>query len=132
MTNLSYNYTVTHLPVYASAKATFNNKSDQYAITLDAGIGPNFIKTGGFEEHSLDGGITIPEQDFSGKTNATFSATAGLGLKLNNVLGSAPLECGYRFFYLGQGELKKQASQIQNTLSTGSNFGNALTCSVTI
>ena len=130
-TNLSYGYNVTHLPVYAAAKATIDTKFPKYALTVDAGIGPNFIKTGNFQEHSLDG-ITVPDHIFSGHTTTTFTAMAGLGVKVNNVIGTAPLECGYRFFYLGQGNFSKQTNQVLNTLSTGNNYGNAVMCALTV
>jgi hypothetical protein len=130
--NLSYHYNVTHYPVYVVAKSTIQTKLQKYAFTVDAGIGPNFIKTSGFKENSLDGGITIPDNAFSGHTSATFSATAGAGVKLNQFFGEAPLECGYRFFYLGKGNFNKDTNQLLNTLSTGSNYANALICSITV
>lgn len=131
-TNLSYHYNVTHYPVYAIAKSTVQTKSSKYAFTVDAGIGPNFINTNGFKESSLDGGITVPDNAFSGRTSTTFSATAGVGVKLNRVFGEAPLECGYRFFYLGQGDFKKNTNQLLNTLNTGSSYANAVICSLTV
>ena len=130
-TNLSYGYNVSHFPVYAAAKATVDLKSTPYALTVDAGIGPNFITTSGFQERSLDG-ITLPDRAFSGHTTTTFSAMVGVGLKVNHVFGDAPLECGYRFFYLGQGNFNTLSNQITNSLSTGSNYANALVCSVTV
>lgn len=130
-TNLSYSYRVTHYPLYVMAKSTFDTNSPKYGITLDAGIGPNFISTSNFQEHSLDA-ITLPDHIFSGKNTTTFSATAGIGLKINQFFGQAPLECGYRFFYLGEGSFNKLSNQVLNTLGTGSNFGNAVTCAVTI
>ena len=130
-TNLSYAYNVTHLPVFAAAKATVDLHSPIYALTLDAGIGPNFIKTGNFHENSLDG-ITLPDHPFSGHTTTTFAAMAGVGFKLNHVFGQAPLECGYRFFYLGQGNFVKNTNQLLDTLNTGNNYGNAVLCSLTV
>ena len=130
-TNLSYEYTVSHLPVYLAAKSTIKTKSSQYAFTVDAGIGPNFISTSGFKENSLDG-ITLPDNAFSGHTTTTFSAMVGIGIKMNHVFGSVPLECGYRFFYLGQGNFNKNTNELLNTLSTGNAYANALMCSVTI
>lgn len=55
-----------------------------------------------------------------------FSATVGFGVKMNYVFGPAPLECGYRFFYLGQGKLEASSNQALNTLNTGSVYANAL------
>lgn len=129
-TNLSYGYTVSHFPVYAIAKSIFNIKSSPYALTVDIGIGPNFLTAGNFQEHSLDGGLTIPDNIFSGHTATAFSATVGAGIRLNNAF--APLECGYRFFYLGQGNFNATSSQVLNNLNTGSDYANAIICSVII
>jgi hypothetical protein len=131
-TNLSYGYHVTHYPVYAVAKSTVNTKSQKHALTIDLGIGPNFMRTDGFQEHSLDGGITIPDNVFSGRTTTTFSAMTGVGIKFNNFFGPAPLECGYKFFYLGQGSFNKKTNQLLNTLNTGSDYANAVMCSITV
>ena len=130
-TNLSYGYHVTHFPVYAASKATIDTKSTRYAWVIDAGVGPNFSSTSAFQEQSLDN-ITIPDHIFSGRTTTAFSATAGIGLKLNNVFGKRPLECGYRFFYLGQSRFNKESNQLLNTLTTGNNYANAVVCAVTI
>lgn len=130
-TNLSYQYNLTHYPIYAIAKSTIQTNSTKYALTVDAGIGPNFMRTTGFQENSLDG-ITIPDRIFSGRTSTTFSATTGFNIKLNHILGEMPLECGYRFFYLGQGYFNTATNQILNTLNTGSVYANAVTCSIII
>lgn len=79
-TNLSYGYHLTHYPVYAVAKAKTNLSVPNLSLTVDAGIGPNFMRTGGFSEHSLDGGITIPDNAFSGHTSTTFSTIVGVEL----------------------------------------------------
>ena len=131
-TNLSYGYNVTHYPVYAIAKSTIDLNSTRYALTADIGIGPNFMSVGGFQEQSLDNGVTIPDHIFSGRTTTTFSATAGFGIKLNHVFGEAPLECGYRFFYLGQGNFNVLTNQVVTHLNTGAAYGNAVMCAITI
>ncbi len=130
-TNLSYKYDINHMPIYFAAKSTVKNNNETYAITLDAGIGPNFIQTSNYSETPLDN-FTVPDNAFSSHNNVTFTAMAGVGLKLNNIFGRAPLECGYRFFYLGQGDLSKNTDQLLNTLKTGNNYANALMCSVTV
>lgn len=130
-TNLSYQYHLTHYPVYAVAKSTIQTSSTKYALTIDAGIGPNFMRTAGFQENSLDG-ITIPDNIFSSHTSTTFSATAGFGVKINRVFGRAPLEVGYRFFYLGQGHFNTSTNQVLNTLNTGSVYANAIICAITV
>jgi hypothetical protein len=129
-TNLSYSYSITQYPIYLVTKAFINTNSDKYTITGDLGIGPNIIRTGDFSERSLDGGVTIPENPFTGQTSVAFSATAGVGVKFNNVIGRLPLEVGYRFFYLGQGSFSKNNNQILNTLKTGNSYANALIFSI--
>lgn len=129
-TNLSYHYSTTNYPIYFGAKAQIKKKTDdKYNVTLDTGIGPNIITTSSVNETSLDG-ITIPDRTYSGRTTAAFSAMVGAGIRMNNVFGRAPLECGYRFFYLGQGHFNKLSNQIVNTLSTGNSYSNALLCAL--
>ena len=130
-TNLSYQYNIQHIPVYLAAKAKIKTSSEKYTVILDAGLGPNFMNVSHYNETSLDG-ITLPDNIFSSHSNVVFSATAGIGLRVNNVFGKVPLECGYRFFYLGQGNLTSRTNQLLNTLSTGENYANALICSVTV
>lgn len=130
-TNLSYKYNLTHYPIYAIAKSTIQTNSTKYALTIDAGIGLNFMRTDGFLEHSLDG-ITIPNNIFSSHTTTAFSATTGFGIKINHIFGATPLECGYRLFYLGQGYFNPTTNQILNTLNTGSVYANAMMCSIVI
>lgn len=131
-TNLFYGYHVTHYPVYAIVTSTIHKKLFKYALTIDLGIGPNFMHTSNLQEHSIDGGITIPDNAFSGHTTTAFSAMTGVGIKFNNFFGSAPLECGYKFFYLGQGSFTKKTNQLLNTLNTGSDYANAVMCSITV
>jgi hypothetical protein len=132
-TNLAYHYTLSNVPVYLDAKAYFKTAySDKFQITADIGIGPNFIRTSNVNERSLDGGVTIPDQAFSGNRTTAFSATFGLGIVFNNVFRSAPLECGYRFFYLGKSNFDKRSDQLLTRLTTGNNYANALTCAVSI
>lgn len=130
-TNLAYSYEVSHLPVYAMAKATVKTNSERFAVTLDAGIGPNFLDTSHYRDWSLDG-MTLPDYAFSGRSEVTFSAMAGIGLKLMNLPGQAPLECGYRFFYLGEGSFNRQTNQLLTSLNTGTNYAQALLCTVTV
>lgn len=131
-TNLSYHYSRTNYPIYFAAKALIHC-SMYNDVVVDLGIGPNIVSTKGFKERSLDGGITIPDAHiFSGKSVVAFSATAGLGWRINEVLGNFSLEIDYRFFYLGQGELKKINNQLKNTLRTGNSYGNALFFSISM
>ena len=133
--NLSYGYDISHVPIYLDAKASIKiktNTTNQYAVTVDAGIGPNFLMTSHYQDESIDNGVTKPDNAFSGQTNTTFSATAGIGIKIDNLINHIPVECGYRFFYLGQGNLSKNKSQLQDTLSIGTVYANAIICSVAI
>jgi len=130
-TNLSYRYDTSNVPVYAAAKAEIKNSAGKFALTLDGGIGPNFVRTSAYREQSLDGGISIPANLFGGTTNTTLSAMGGIGIKINNMFGHAPLECGYRFFYLGEGHFSGQNTQLLNTLKTGNNYAQAIVCAVT-
>ena len=130
-TNLSYHYNVANIPVYVMAKSTFNLKAP-FALTVDAGIGPNFMRTYNFQESSLDGGVTLPDTIFSANTTTTFSATIGASLKINHAVGQLPLEIGYRFFYLGQGHFKTSTNQVLNELNTGNVYANALYLSISV
>lgn len=124
--NLSYQYHISHFPIYVTVKTIVNHSSDKSAITLDAGIGPNIMMTSDYHTNSLDGGITLQDHTFSGQSCLTLSATAGVSIRLNKILGSMPIELGYRFFYLGKGSLHAETNQTLNTLRTGSVYANAL------
>jgi hypothetical protein len=129
--NLSYSYTIANWPVYLMGKTRINfNDNKNYHFTLDAGIGPNFIKTSTVMEKSLDGGQTIPDTTFTGRTTGAFSATFGIGVEFKNALDTIPVECGYRFFYLGQGSFGKANNSFIDTLKPGNNVANALLCSM--
>jgi len=77
-------------------------------------------------------GNRIRRDFFVNKTTTEFSATAGASLNFDHVFGDAPLECGYRFFYLGQGSFNVINDQVKNTLKTGTVYANAVMCSVVI
>lgn len=128
-TNLSYRYSLTNYLVYAAAKILVKNSIGTNDLTFDLGMGPNFIKTSHFTENSLDGGVTLPDNAFSGKTSTVFSATIGAGIKFNKVLG-LPCELSYRFFYLNEGSFNKENEQLLNTLRTGNQYANALIFSI--
>jgi hypothetical protein len=127
--NLSYQYRLTHFPIYADVKliSSIWKKAD---LTVDLGVGPNFIRAYHFSETSLDDGMTIPDDIFSGQNSTTFSVTAGLGIRFNHLLKSVPLELSYRFFYLGQSKFHSHSDQVLNSLNTGNNYANALILSV--
>ena len=130
-TNLGYHYSITNYPIYLGTKALIkNNRSNKYNFTLDAGVGPNIITTSSVTETSLDG--TIPDNTYSGRTTATFSAMVGVGIQMNNIFGRVPLECGYRFLYLGKESFNKLSDQLINRLNTGNSYANILLCTLTI
>lgn len=133
-TNLSYHYSIINYPIYFATKAMIPCTCICNSfVTIDLGIGGNIIHAKGFREHSRDGGVTLPDSHlFSGKTSGSFSATAGIGWRINNVLNDIDLEINYRFFYLGSGELKKNNSQLENTIHTGYSYANAFFLSISI
>lgn len=131
-TNLSYHYSRTNYPIYFATKALVP-VCGCYDLTLDLGIGPNIISTGKFKEKSIDGGITNPDKHlFSGNETTVFSAEAGLGFRMENVCECCSLELDYRFFYLGEGKLKRINNQVKNTLHTGNSYAHAIFISVSL
>lgn len=130
-TNLSYRYSRANYPIYFATKALIRFGGCQ-DLTIDLGIGPNIVETSGFKEKSLDGGVTLPDHIFAGKTVVVFSAMAGLGWRIHHLFGNLSLGIDYRFFYLGEGELKKVNSQVKNRLHTGNSYGNALFVSISL
>jgi hypothetical protein len=130
--NLSYRYSLANYPVYAMVKSAINIKSSNFALTLDAGIGPNFMHLYNFDEKSLDGGITIPEHPYTSVIRTTFTGTIGAGIRMNYAQGRYPVEIGYRFFYLGQGHFNTANNQILDSVKTNSVFANAIVISVGI
>ena len=130
-TNLAYSYNIQNTPLYFDAKAKIKTGSEKYNLVVDAGIGPNFMRTSQYREMPLNS-YTLPDNAFAGQNQTVFAATAGVGVRINNVFGKFPVECGYRFFYLGQGQLQMNNSQLLNTVSTGSSYANAGICSIIV
>jgi len=129
--NLTYKYDMQNIPVYIATKATIETSSDQYNFVIDAGIGPNFMRTSHYTE-SPTNQFAMTNAFFAAQTNVAFSAMAGAGVRVNNAFGKAPLVCGYRFFYLGQGSLHANNSALINSLKTGPVYANAVTCGVVV
>ncbi|MDR3443261.1 MAG: hypothetical protein P4L65_09605 [Legionella sp.] len=128
-----YKHTQTSYPIYFDAKLDIGNKNNErYGFTMDFGLGPNIMVTGNVIQQSLDNGFTNSERNFLGQTNIVFSGMAGVGFRISEVFGQAPLECGYRFFYLGKGDFSKTTNQLLTQFKTGTTYANALLCSVTI
>lgn len=133
--NLSYNYHLRHYPLYAMAGTTVPVPvpNHPFALDIDVGIGPNFMDMTHFTVNSLDDGFTIPNSPFPRSHMTTeFSATVGVNVKLPTIMDKWPLSCGYRFFYLGEGNLPPISNQVLTSLETGSTYANALACTVTL
>lgn len=130
--NLGYSYGITQVPIYATAKAVLMNHSDQFGLTVDTGIGANLNKTTTLHTWPINGSNALPDGVFSGRSNTDFSAMVGVGLRINHLLGQIPLDCGYRYFYLGKGNFYKRSDEWLNNLSTGDNYAQAILCSVTV
>jgi hypothetical protein len=130
--NLSNQYNIGNLPIYAQAKANIKDDSHRYALTLDLGVGPNVMFLSDYRETSRDGGVTLPDDPFKNTTNVTFTANAGIGVKFYNAGGSPALELGYRFFYLGDSEFDTKNDQIAHGLKTGTVYANALVFTIAI
>ncbi len=130
-TNLSYRYKTQSIPLYFTAKTVLNTNSDKFKLVFDAGVGPNFMNVSHYNEMALTT-YTISDNAFSDRNNVTVSATVGAGIRFNNAPDRLPIECGYRFFYLGQGEFTVNNNQVLNTIKTGNNYANAVVCTVTI
>jgi hypothetical protein len=130
-TNLSYRYSITNYPILFATKASINCFRC-HDLVVDVGVGPNIMYVHRFKERSLDNGVTIPDHIFSSKTAVTFSASAGLGWRINHLWKNISFEIDYRFFYLGESKLKKNNNQIKNHLHTGSCYANALFFSISM
>lgn len=128
--NLSYSYNVSHVPFYFSIKAITETHKSGYSLYLDGGIGPNVIVTSGFNEKP-ENNFSIPQNIFTGATHTNFSAMAGVGVRATDIL-SHPLECGYRFMYLGKGQLNINNTEVLNPLSTGQIYAHSLVCGLVI
>lgn len=135
--NLGYKYSVSNWPIYFGARAVTNDLfafTDKAGFTFDVGVGPNIIQAHSFREYSLYENEEKPEHLFKEHTKTTFTAMAGAGIKLNSKLlgNSSSLECGYRFYYLGNGHFNTTTPQVYNKLDTGDSYANALVCSVIV
>lgn len=130
-TNLSYTYSTTNIPIFVAAKGFIKNKyNDRYYITFDLGVGGNILSTSSISETSLDT-ITLPDRIYSGATDTVLSAMAGVGFQVNHIMNERPIECGYRFLYLGRGNFRKEAVTLLSKFQSGNGYANALMCSMT-
>lgn len=130
-TNLAYDYKLRHIPLYFMLRTAAKTRWDTLKLAVDLGVGPNFMSVSRYRETPLNT-FTLTDINFKDRSNVEVAATAGVGLRFNDREGQIPLECGYRFFYLGRGHFKVNNDQLINTLSTGNNYANAFVCSVII
>ncbi len=128
--NLSYSYTVQNVPVYFAAKVKYKGLIAHQDWILDFGVGPNFMRTSDYSEKPLTDDTIANNQLFASRNNTTFSAMAGLGIRIYGAKNAPSLEFGYRFLYLGQGTLAANDNQLINTISTGQNYANMMICGV--
>jgi len=124
--NLSYQYETVNIPFYASAKALWTQSKLPFSVVTDAGIGLNLLTTKNYRETSLDNGVTIPNQAFSGHTAVKFSAMGGVGFRFHKAFKNNDIEIGYRYFYLNRGKLKPRPPFLRE-LSTDVVDAHALT-----
>lgn len=127
--NLDYLYQTKNIPFYAALKAKWQGQDEVSSLVFNLGLGPNFVKTKGYYERSLDDGVTIPNQAFSGQSRTHFSAMAGLGLQFKIPNNKFAFEIGYKYFYLGEGALKPRPGFL-NSLTTGYQNTHAFTLSL--
>lgn len=128
LTNFTYSYKTSHLPLYGMLKFSHQLQNTGYKLLADVGIGPNFMFLNDYKETPLLAN-SIPDNAFLSTNAITFSVTAGIGFEMKNVFGRYPLRCGYRFYYLGEGALNHD-NKVENSLSTGATYANAGVCSV--
>jgi opacity protein-like surface antigen len=131
--NLGYYYDVTNIPIYLATKSHIKlPQSDNVVVTLNAGIGPNIVKTQDYTDYNISSSIfTLPDHAFTGHTTTVFSAMAGVGLQFN-ILQHTSAELGYRVFYLGEGYLQPTNNQVLNKLETGHTLAHALVITVRV
>ena len=129
--NLSYSYRAYNSPIYATAKTSVESSKLPMPIFFDVGIGPNIMLTSKYSEQIINPD-SLPDNAFGSSTRAAFSATAGVGFRNEKILPGHPLECGYRFFYLGSTQLAIKNNQYFNKLGTGIMFANSVICSIKI
>lgn len=127
--NLGYAYDVTHFPILITAKGKTPLKGNSKAVTYDVGVGPNIMRTQHYSDYSRDGGVSLPDNAFRAKTQTELAASAGIALRFENALAGHPVEIGYRFFYLGEGQLSPRTPLILNALHTGHNYAQSITVS---
>ncbi|MCH9756549.1 MAG: hypothetical protein K0U37_05095 [Gammaproteobacteria bacterium] len=124
--NLSYSYTTTFLPLYANVKANIETQFDKTKLTLDVGVGPDFMTLTRYREAPRTA-ATIPNSFYSRQTKTQFATLFGVGLKSDKFADGGSLEIAYKFFYLGQSKFTPNNNQVLNSLNTGSVFANAIT-----
>ncbi len=129
--NLDYKYSVSFLPLYANLKFNINTEFEKTKLTLDFGIGPDFMRLNSYREIALTN-ATIPSSFYSSQSRTQFATLFGVGLKSDKYLNNATLELGYRFFYLGNGSFSPNNPFVLTRFRTGPIYANAATLSVRV
>jgi hypothetical protein len=131
-TNLAFSYGVSHVPIYATLKALTNVNGDRYALTGDVGIGPSFNIGSSYQDRHFENDYTFRDRAYDTGSKTSFSAMAGIGIRANHLIGEVPLEIGYRFFYLGAGQLSPRTDHILDNLKTGNGYAHAVVVTLTV
>jgi hypothetical protein len=131
-TNLTFKYGVSHVPIYATLKGLANLYGERYALTGDVGIGPSFNMGSSYQDFRSDNHFTFRDRAFDTGSKTSFSAMAGFGIRANQLITGVPLEIGYRFFYLGEGQLSPRTDRILNNLKTGNGYAHAVVVTLTV
>ncbi len=129
--NLTYKYGVAFLPLYANAKLNIATKYDKTKVTMDFGIGPDFMTMTGYSERPLTT-ATIPNNFYSRQSQTQLSALFGVGIRSAQIPGGGALEVGYRLFYLGRGNFSPNNSQVLTNFDTGPIYANAVTLTMRV
>ncbi|MDF1646201.1 MAG: hypothetical protein P1U61_04350 [Legionellaceae bacterium] len=127
--NLSYKYATSFLPLYANLKLNIDTQMEKTKLTVDFGIGPDFMTFSSYHEKPLTNS-TIPNSFFSRTTSTQFATLFGVGLKSDKYLNNSSLELAYRFFYLGGMDVSPNNNQVLTNFKTGPIYANAITLSV--
>ncbi|MDF1677465.1 MAG: hypothetical protein P1U32_02080 [Legionellaceae bacterium] len=128
--NLAYKYSMSFLPLYANLKLNINTEFEKTKVTLDFGIGPDFMRLNSYREIALTN-ATIPNDFYSSQSQTQFATLFGVGLK-SDKFNNATLELAYRFFYLGNGHFSPNNNLVLTRFKTGPIYANAVTLSARV
>lgn len=128
VTNLSYSYSVYSISTLFGLKVTSKPFEKNFYLTGDLGLGFNYIYSSEFREHPLVP-YAIPDNIFSYGANKVFdfAITTGFGIKMTTVIPRMDFTLGYRFLYLGEGNLPTTNTLVHTSFKTGYGYLNAIT-----